>query len=41
MGFNSALKGLISQNIVSVRSGHEIDRLTGTNNTAAVTDKCD
>jgi hypothetical protein len=29
------------QNTVSLRPGHEIDRLTGTNNTAAVTDKYD
>jgi len=29
------------QNTVSVRSGHEIDRLTGTNNTTAATDKYD
>lgn len=29
---------LMPQNTVSVRSWHELDRLTGTNNTAAVTD---
>ena len=29
------------QNTVSFRSEHEIDRLTGTNNTTAATDKYD